>query len=105
MNEMSWNAGDARPGPGGPGLRFPGPRSCSGGPAAGGPTAARPGWEAGALALREAARRRSMYVIVPDDPLADVAAGWRAMWEVPGGAAGFEERAAEVLAAWRDKRF
>ena len=78
------------------------------GPGAGGPAAARPGWEAGALALREAARRRSMYVIVPDDPLADVAAGWRAMWEVPagpGGAAGFEEQAAGVLAAWRDKRF
>ena len=72
---------------------------------AGQPAPARPGWEAGALALREAARRRSMYVIVPDDPLADVAAGWRAMWEGPGGAAGFEERAADVLAAWRDKRF
>jgi hypothetical protein len=80
----------------------------TGKPADGGPEAARPGWEAGALALREAARRRSMYVIVPDDPLADVAAGWRAMWEVPAGAgaaAGFEERAADVLAAWRGKRF
>jgi hypothetical protein len=68
----------------------------------------RPGWEAGALALREAARRRSTYVIVPDDPLAEVAAGWRAMWDVPGGpggAARFEERAAEALSAWRDKRF
>ncbi len=76
--------------------------------AAGEPAAARPGWEAGALAMREAARRRSTYVIVPDDPLADVAAGWRAMWDVPGGpggAAGFEERAADALAAWRDKRF
>jgi len=52
--------------------------------------AARPGWESGALALRAATRHRSMYVIVPDDPLADVAAGWRAMWEVPGpgGASG-----------------
>jgi hypothetical protein len=70
--------------------------------------AARPGWEAGALAMREAARRRSTYVIVPDDPLAGVAAAWRAMWEVaggPGAVAGFEERAAEALAAWRDKRF
>jgi hypothetical protein len=89
----------------------------------------RPGWEAGALALREAARRRSTYVIVPDDPLAEVAAAWRAMWELPGGSGGsggpgglgehggpgeqggpgaaarFEERAAEALAAWRDKRF
>jgi hypothetical protein len=74
-------------------------------PADSGPEAARPGWEAGALALREAARRRSMYVIVPDDPLAEVAAEWRAMWEGPGGAAGFEKHAAEVLAAWRDKRF
>jgi hypothetical protein len=83
--------------------------AANGGPAqdeAGG--AARPGWEAGALALRAAARNRSMYVIVPDDPLAGVAAGWRAMWEVPagpGGAAGFEENAAQALAAWRDKRF
>jgi hypothetical protein len=77
----------------------------------------RPGWEAGALALREAARRRSTYVIVSDDPLADVAAAWRAMWVLPGGSGGsggpggpaaaakFEERAAEALAAWRDKRF
>ena len=39
--------------------------------------AARPGWEAGALALREAARRRSTYVVVLDDPLAEVAAAWR----------------------------
>ena len=72
------------------------------------PAAARPGWEAGALALREAARHRSMYVIVPDDPLAGVAAAWRATWDVPagpGGAAGFEEQAADALAAWRDKRF
>jgi hypothetical protein len=77
-------------------------------PGTGQPAAARPGWEAGARALREAARRRSTYVIVPDDPLADVAARWRAMWAVPGGpegAAGFEIGAAEALAAWRDKRF
>ena len=72
------------------------------------PAAARAGWEAGAAAMREAARRRSTYVIVPDDPLADVAARWREMWNVPGGqagAAGFEAGAAEALTAWRDKRF
>jgi hypothetical protein len=72
------------------------------------PAAARPGWESGALALREAARRQSAYVIVPEDPLAGVAAGWRAMWDVasgPGGAARFEQCAAEALAAWRAKRF
>ncbi len=68
----------------------------------------RPGWEAGALAMREAARRSSTYVIVAEDPLADVAAAWQAMWDVasgPGCAAGFEARAAEALTAWRDKRF
>ena len=70
--------------------------------------AARPGWEAGALAMREAARRSSTYVIVADDPLADLAAAWQAMWTVPGGpegAARFEQSAVETLAAWRDKRF
>jgi hypothetical protein len=70
--------------------------------------AARPSWETGALALRAAARRRSAYVIVPDDPLADVAAEWREMWGTPGGsrgAAGFEARAAAALAAWRGKQF
>jgi hypothetical protein len=69
---------------------------------------ARPGWQPGALAMREAARRGSTYVVVADDPLADVAAAWQAMWEVPGGpdaAAGFEVRAADALAAWRSKQF
>jgi hypothetical protein len=90
-------------------------------PVAGQPAPAHPGWEAGALAMREAARRRSTYVIVPDDPLAEVAAGWHAMWDVSGGGLGapaggspnggrqrsltFEAGAAEALAAWRDKRF
>jgi hypothetical protein len=77
-------------------------------PAAQEPATVRPGWEAGALALREAARRQSTYVIVPDDPLADVAAQWRAMWDVAGGsrgATGFEQSAADVLAAWRGKQF
>ena len=56
------------------------------------------GWEPGALAMREAARRRSTYVIVPEDPLANVAASWQAMWQVPAGpdaAVHFEEQAAE----------
>jgi len=73
-----------------------------------GPAPARPGWEAGAAAMREAAGRQSTYVIVPEDPLAGVASAWRAMWDVTGGpatAAGFEESSAEALAAWRDKRF
>jgi hypothetical protein len=84
------------------------PAAAAAQPAVEAPTVARPGWEAGALAMREAARRGSTYVIVPDDPLAGVAAAWQAMWEVPGGspgAAGFEEHAADALAAWRDKRF
>lgn len=71
----------------------------------------RPAWETGAAAMREAARRSSTYVIVLDDPLADVASAWTAMWDVsaaqdgPGRAAGFEQRAGEALSAWRDKRF
>ncbi len=68
----------------------------------------RPGWEPGALAMREAARRRATYVLVPDDPLAAVAAAWRAMWDLssgPAGAAEFERRASEALAGWQDKRF
>ena len=66
------------------------------------------GWQAGAAALQEAARRQSTYVIVPEDPLGEVAASWRAMWDGPGGAAAaarFEEQAADALAAWRGQRF
>jgi hypothetical protein len=73
----------------------------------GGP-AHQPGWEAGAQAMRAAARLRSMYVIVPADPLAEVAASWRQMWEPAAGspgAAGFESSAAAALAAWYDNRF
>jgi len=58
--------------------------------------------------MREAARKRSTYVIVPEDPLAAVAARWLAMWDVPGGpdaAADFEAGAADALAAWRSKQF
>jgi hypothetical protein len=84
------------------------PAAGNGPPGAGESAATRPGWEAGALALREAARRQSAYVIVPEDPLAEMADAWRAMWDVPGGpggAARFEQCAAEALAAWRAKRF
>ena len=66
------------------------------------------GWQAGAAALHEAARRQSTYVIVPEDPLGEVAASWRAMWDGPGGAAAaarFEEQAADALAAWRGHQF
>jgi hypothetical protein len=72
------------------------------------PGLARPGWEQGAAAMHDAARRRATYVVVPADPLAGVAAAWRAMWEVasgPDAAAGFEQAAADALLAWRAKRF
>jgi hypothetical protein len=72
------------------------------------PEPERPTWEPGALAMRGAARLQSTYVVVASDPLADVAAGWQAMWDVPGGpdaAVAFEHRAADALAAWRDKQF
>jgi len=84
------------------------PAPGAGQPEAEQPAAARQGWEAGAQALREAARRQSAYVLVPEDPLAEMAAAWRAMWDVaggPGGAARFEQCAVQVLAAWRAKQF
>jgi hypothetical protein len=58
---------------------------------------AESGWELGAEARRDAARRRATYVVVAADPLADVAAGWRAMWDLSGdspGPAAFEASAA-----------
>ena len=58
--------------------------------------------------MRAAARLRSMYVIVPDDPLAAVAAGWRAMWDLsagPAGSAAFEQAVADALAAWHRHQF
>jgi hypothetical protein len=66
------------------------------------------GIEAAAGALRRAAGISSPYVLVAADPLAAVAAEWRAMWEVsrqPRGSEGFELRAAEALTAWRANRF
>jgi hypothetical protein len=67
-----------------------------------------PAWETGAQALQAAARLKSTYVVVADDPLADVAASWQAMWNLSGGpaaAADFERHAGEAQAAWRAKRF
>ena len=75
---------------------------------ANGQPADRQDWEPGARAMREAARRRSTYVVVADDPLAGVAAAWRAMWDLntgPQGAAAFEDQVAQALAAWRGKQF
>jgi len=59
-------------------------------------------------ALRRAAGISAPYVLVAADPLAAVAAEWRAMWEItaqPRGSADFELRAAEALAAWRANQF
>ncbi len=63
---------------------------------------------AAAWALAEAGRRAAPFVLVPADPLAGVAAQWRAMWDLSAGTpgpAGFEAAAAEALAAWRAGRF
>jgi hypothetical protein len=76
--------------------------SATGGSATGG------GIEAGVWALRRAAGISAPYVLVAADPLAAVAAEWRAMWEItaqPGGSTEFELRAAEALAAWRANQF
>ena len=63
--------------------------------------------EAAAGALQRAGRATSPYALVPADPLAAVAASWRAMWDVarPQGPAEFEQEAAKALAAWRAGRF
>ena len=68
--------------------------------------------ETAAGALRRAAGISSPYVLVAADPLAAVAAEWRAMWEIPrepsraaAGSEAFELRAAEALAAWRANQF
>lgn len=66
------------------------------------------GLEAAASALRRAAGISATYVLAAADPLAAVAAEWRAMWEITAegrGSEGFELRAAEALGAWRAKRF
>jgi len=47
-------------------------------------------------------------VLVTADPLAGVAAQWRAMWDLsagPGAATAFEEQAAVALAGWRARQF
>jgi hypothetical protein len=64
-------------------------------------------FEAAAGALRQAARSTSAYALVLADPLAALAAGWQAMWDVsrPEGPAGFEQEAVKALAAWRSGRF
>ncbi|MFZ0754413.1 MAG: hypothetical protein WAN00_11675, partial [Trebonia sp.] len=70
------------------------------------------GLDAAAGALRRAAGISSPYVLVAADPLAAVAAEWRAMWEIPrepsraaAGSEAFELRAAEALAACRAGQF
>ena len=76
------------------------------------PDDAAEGLDAAAGALRRAAGISSPYVLVAADPLAAVAAEWRAMWEIPrepsraaAGSEAFELRAAEALAAWRANQF
>ena len=65
------------------------------------------GLAAAADALRRAGRTTSPYALVAADPLAAVAASWRAMWDVARqeGPAEFEQEAAKALAAWRAGRF
>jgi hypothetical protein len=65
------------------------------------------GLAAAAGALQQAGRSTSAYALVPADPLAAVAASWRAMWDVSRseGPAGFEAEALKALTAWRSGRF
>ncbi len=65
------------------------------------------GIEAAAAALGRAGRTTSAYALVAADPLAAVAAGWRAMWDVARqpGPAEFEQAAARALTGWRAGMF
>jgi hypothetical protein len=66
------------------------------------------GVDAAAAALRRVAGISAPYVLVAADPLAAVAAGWSAMWDLSRDARGSEEfelRAGEALAAWRANQF
>jgi hypothetical protein len=65
------------------------------------------GMAAAAAALQRAGRTTSPYALVLADPLAAVAAGWQAMWDVSRqeGPVEFELEAAKALAAWRAGRF
>ena len=65
------------------------------------------GIAAAADALQRAGRATSPYALVAADPLAAVAASWRAMWDVSRqeGPAEFEQEAVKALAAWRAGRF
>jgi hypothetical protein len=65
------------------------------------------GLEAAAGALQRAGRTASPYALVAADPLAALAAGWQAMWDVsrPQGPAEFEQVALKALTAWRAGRF
>ena len=65
------------------------------------------GLDAAAAALKRAGQASSPYARVPADPLAAVAASWRAMWDVTRsqGPAEFEQEAARALTAWRAGAF
>jgi hypothetical protein len=59
-------------------------------------------------ALARAARITAPYVLVAADPLAALAAGWRAMWDIKAeqhDVAPFEIAASEAVAAWRAGTF
>ena len=62
---------------------------------------------AAAGALHRAGRATSPYTLVAADPLAAVAAAWRAMWDVSRlqGPAEFEQEAVKAQTAWRSGRF
>ncbi len=64
------------------------------------------GLEGGILALKKAEGLTSPYVVVSADPLHQLAAQWRAMWDVETNKPhSFEQAAREALGAWRAGRF
>jgi len=72
------------------------------------PAADGDGVEVPAATLRRVTGISAPSVLVAADPLAAVAAGWSAMWDLSGDGRGgeeFELRAGEALAAWRAGQF
>jgi hypothetical protein len=63
------------------------------------------GLDAAAAALSEASGLEVTYAVVAGDPLAGVAAQWRARWDLRTPQDAFEEEAGLALAAWRAGRF
>ncbi len=63
------------------------------------------GLDAAIAAMNKVGGIGSPFVVTTADPLEEIAAEWRAMWDPAASPNAFEERAGLILRAWRAKRF